>query len=357
MPRASQFMLFVKHILAFTILFTSIVSSSQNCDLVLQGAVRDADNGEGLGFAIIKLLNTERLIQTNENGQFVFENLCPGSYGILVKHIGCKDTVFKIELDKSKKVILKLPHNENNLAEVDVMDKRVEMKKTQAVDQLSAEDLHKTNGQQLGEVLKNINGVTALNTGGTISKPMVHGMQGYRLLILNNGIRQEGQQWGNEHAPEIDVFMAKKISVIKGAAAIRYGSDAIAGVVLVEPDELPDTAAVTGEVNLAGLSNGRTGAASAMLQGNFDEVKHLSWRVQGSLKKGGTVKSPGYYLANTGLEEKNFSYALSYHRKKWGFEMYYSQFNTAIGIFKGSHIGNLTDLNTALQLKAPLDTA
>jgi iron complex outermembrane recepter protein len=350
-------MLFVKHIMVLTVLFTSIVSSSQNCNLVLQGVVRDADNGEGLGFAVIKLLNTDLLIQTNENGQFIFKNLCPGSYAILVKHIGCMDTVFKFELDKSKKVILKLPHNENNLAEVDVMDKRVDMKKTQAVDQLSAADLQKTQGQQLGEVLKNINGVTALNTGGTISKPMVHGMQGYRLLILNNGIRQEGQQWGNEHAPEIDVFMAKKISVIKGAAAIRYGSDAIAGVVLVEPDELPDTAAVTGEVNLAGLSNGRTGAASAMLQGNFDKVKHLSWRVQGSLKKSGTVKSPGYYLSNTGLEEKNFSYAWSYHRKKWGVEMYYSQFNTAIGIFKGSHIGNLTDLNTALQLKAPLDTA
>ncbi len=343
--------------MVLAILFASINSLSQNCALVLKGTVRDADNSEGLGFAVVKLLNTDLLIQTNENGEFVFDKLCPGSYGILVKHIGCKDTIFQVELDKSKKVMLKLPHNEHNLAEVDVMDKRVEMKKTQATDQLSAEELQRTKGQQLGEVLKNINGVTALNTGGTISKPMVHGMQGYRLLILNNGIRQEGQQWGNEHAPEIDAFIAKKISVIKGAAAIRYGSDAIAGVVLVEPDELPDTAAVTGEVNLAGFSNGRTGAASAILQGNFDKVRHLSWRVQGSMKKGGTVKTPDYYLSNTGMDEKNFSYAVSYHRKKWGLEMYYSQFNTTIGIFKGSHIGNLTDLNTALQLKKPIDSA
>jgi iron complex outermembrane receptor protein len=78
--------------------------------------------------------------------------------------------------------------------------------------------------------------------------------------------------------------------------------------------------------------------------------------VQGSLKKGGTVKTPTYYLNNTGLEEKNFSYGLSYHRKKWGVEMYYSQFNTSIGIFKGSHVGNLTDLDNALKSNKPVDS-
>ena len=63
---------------------------------------------------------------------------------------------------------------------------------------------------------------------------MIHGMHSNRVLILNNGVRQEGQQWGIEHAPEVDPFIANKISVIKGANSVRYGSDAIAGVVLVE---------------------------------------------------------------------------------------------------------------------------
>lgn len=337
-------------------IFAGIIARSQNCDLFLKGTVRDDDNSENLGFAAVKLLQTAKAMQTNEKGEFIFENLCAGKYQVLVQHIGCRDTVFNIELNKSRKIILKLPHSVNNLGEVDIMDKRTEMKKTQTVSQLSQEEIRKTKGQNLGDVLKNISGVTVLNTGATIAKPMVHGMQGYRLLILNNGIRQEGQQWGNEHAPEIDPFVAKRFSVIKGVSAIRYGSDAIAGVVLVEPDELPDTAAVTGEINLAGLSNGQTGAASAMLQGQFEKLKHFSWRVQGTLKQGGTVKTPGYYLANTGLEEKNFSYALGYHRKKWGAEMYYSQFNTTIGIFKGANIGNLTDLNNALALKKPVDS-
>ncbi len=350
-------MVFYKHaFLVCTLLLAMGAGRAQTCDLVMRGAIRDEDNGEKLSFAVVKLLDPERIIETNAEGEFVVEALCAGNYRLLVKHFGCPDTVFEVSLLKSRKIILKLPHSTSVLTEVDVMDKRQEMKKTQAVSTLTSEEIQKTKGQGLGEVLKTIPGVTALNTGATISKPMIHGMQGYRLLLLNNGIRQEGQQWGNEHAPEIDPFIAKKLSVIKGVNAIRYGSDAIAGVVLVEPDDLPDTAAVTGEANLAGLSNGQTGAASAMLQGYFDKIPHFSWRMQGTLKKGGTVKTPNYYLGNTGTEEKNFSYALGYHQKKWGAEVYYSQFNATVGIFKGSHIGNLSDLQNALSLGKPVDS-
>jgi iron complex outermembrane receptor protein len=329
---------------------------SQNCNLAIRGIVQDEDNHESLGFAVLKLLSPERVIQTNEKGEFVFKDLCRGRYQVLVQHAGCKDTVFEVDLQRSRHVVFRLPHSLNNLEEVDVMDKRVEMKKTQTVDELSEEDRRRSQGQSIGEVLKNISGVTSLNTGATISKPMVHGMQGYRLLILNNGIRQEGQQWGNEHAPEIDPFIAKKMSVVKGVSAIRYGSDAIAGVVLVEPGDLPDTAAVTGELNLAGFSNGRTGVISGLLEGSFEKLRHFSWRVQGSLKKGGNLKTPSYYLNNTGVEERNFSYALGYHRKKWGVELYYSQFNTSVGIYRGAHIGNLTDLYNALRMNKPADS-
>ena len=185
---------------------------------------------------------------------------------------------------------------------------------------------------------------------------MIHGLQGYRILILNNGIRQEGQQWGNEHAPEIDPFIAQKISVIKGANAVRYGSDAMAGVILVEPNDLPDKASVTGEVNLVGLINGKTGIASAILQGYFDKIKGFSWRVQGTLKKGGNTNTPNYYLKNTGVQESNFSYALNYHRKNWGLETYYSQFKTKIGIFSSAHVGNLTDLQAAFNSNKPQDS-
>lgn len=322
----------------------------------LSGRITDLDDGKELEGTFVILQETNNTQITNEHGRFRFSNLEAGNYHLVIRHVGCRDSSIFISLKKNVFISVKLPHSAIELSEIDIMDKQPDMMKTQTVNEIKDKDLDKTRGQSLGDALKIVSGVTTLNTGSTISKPMIHGMQGYRILILNNGIRQEGQQWGNEHAPEIDPFMAQKLSVIKGAGAVRYGSDAMAGVILVEPNDLPDTASLHSEINLVGASNGKAGAASGILEGYFDKLKYLSWRIQGTVKKSGNIKTPEYYLKNTGTEEINYSAAMGYHRKKWGVEGYYSQFNSKIGIFSGAHVGNLTDLKAAFNSNKPQDS-
>lgn len=349
-------MVYTKHVTFVLFFISNFLLQAQKCDLQLKGTIRDEDNSESLSFAVVKLISPEIVVQTNDKGEFEFKDLCPGPYQILIKHAGCRDSVFHLELRKSKKMIFKLPHSFNALGDIEIISKHEEVKSTQASGTLEQKDLDKSRGQNLGDQLKQLNGVTTFNTGPTISKPMINGMQGYRILVLNNGIRQEGQQWGNEHAPEIDPFIAQKLSVLRGASAVRYGGDAMGGVVLVEPGNLPDTASVTGEFNMVGFTNGRGGASSLLVQGYFDKLKYFSWRVQGTLKKTGSLKTPTYYLKNTGTNERNFSYALDYHRKKFGISVYYSQFNSEVGIFSGAHIGNLTDLYAAFNRSKPQDS-
>lgn len=337
-------------------ILSNTLTAQIDCNNNLSIRVIDRDNGNELESTIVSINEIKQISATNEHGNTTFNKLCIGRYHILIQHLGCSDTIISIDLKKDFKLIVKLPHSNYELSQIEVTDKQPDIIKTQTVYDLREKELDQTRGKSLGEALKLVNGVTTLNTGSSISKPMIHGMQGYRILILNNGIRQEGQQWGNEHAPEIDPFIAQKISVIKGANAVRYGSDAMAGVIVVEPNDLPDTASITGEVNLVGLSNGKTGVTSGILQGYFDKLKGFSWRVQGTLKKGGNINSPNYYLKNTGVQESNFSYALNYHRKNWGIETYYSQFNTKIGIFSSAHVGNLTDLQAAFNSSKPQDS-
>lgn len=325
------------------------------CHFSLKGKIVDRDDGKELEGTIITLNKVNTI--ADAHGRFRIDSLCPGVYSLLIQHLGCKDTLVKVDLKQSTSLTIKLPHSAIELAEIDVMDKRVEMQKTQSATEIKGKELDKTRGQSLGDALKSSNGVSTMNTGATISKPMIHGLQGYRILILNNGIRHEGQQWGNEHAPEIDPFVANKLTVIKGANSVRYGSDALGGVILVEPGDLPDTASITGEINLVGASNGKAGTGSVLLQGYFDKFKYFAWRIQGTYKKSGNIKTPTYYLKNTGVEENNFSYSADYHRKKWGAEIYYSQFNTKVGIFSGAHIGNLTDLKNAFALNKPADSS
>lgn len=348
----------LKHlnILALAMVFSLQIWAQSPCNLTLKGVVNDNDNSEHLSFAIVQLKQNGQIVQTDEHGRFLFSNLCAGTYEVLFKHAGCKDTLISFELKKNRSVQVKMPHSYYELKDVDVAVERIEEKSTQSLQQLDVRALDKTRGATLGDQLKVMNGVTTLNTGATISKPVINGMQGYRILILNNGVRQEGQQWGNEHAPEIDPFIANRLTVIRGASAVRYGSDAVGGVVLVEPPVLPDTASVSGELNLVGVSNGRSGVASGYLQGYFDKLKFFSWRIQGTLKKSGNLRTPNYFLKNTGVEEQNGSYALGYHRKKVGLDVFYSLFRSKIGIFSSAHIGNLTDLKAAFNRAKPADS-
>ena len=163
-------------------------------------------------------------------------------------------------------------------------------------------------------------------------------------MILNNGIRLEGQQWGAEHAPEIDPFLADEITVIKGAETVRFGPEAMGGVILVSPAEIPTKSESKTDLYVLGASNGRMGNISVTHQDGFKSIKGLGYRVQGSVKRAGNIQSPDYYQANTGLNEINFSGALGYTSPKLGAEIYYSFFNTELGILRDSHTGNLTDL-------------
>lgn len=330
-----------------------VVSVAQ-CEFTLSGRVIDADTREPLGYSNIVIIETQIGAATDEQGHYVINNICAGTYTLRVSHLTCESKEFKIRINGSMERNFELPHRHNELLEICVVEEKQRETSTVAISELKGRSLEQVRGQSLAEGLATVPGITALKTGATIAKPVIHGLQGSRVLILNNGIRQQGQQWGNEHAPEIDPYIAKRITLIKGAGSVRYGSDAMAGVVLVEPDALPSTPGLGGEVNLAAFSSGRKGVVSATLEQNFKKLKALSWRLQGTLMRGGNIRTPRYYLDNTGYRESNFSAAAGWTKQRYGLEVFYSQFNSEIGIFSGSHIGNLTDLEAAFNRPEPL---
>jgi len=328
----------------------------QNCTINITGKTLDEHDKSILSYATIYILELKTGAISNENGYFKIEGLCAGKYTFKISHVGCDPIEKIIEIIGDTVINFYTEHHSELLMNVDIVAERPIDQTTQTKIEIPIEKLDQSKGLSLGDALKNVPGVTTLNTGSSISKPIIHGLHSNRILILNNGIRQEGQQWGIEHAPEIDPFIANKISIIKGANSVRYGSDAIAGVVLIETKPLRDSAGIGGELNLIGMTNGRSGTASAYIDGNFNKLKSFSWRAQGTLKQNGNVFAPNYYLINTGLKEYNFSYALAWTKKKYGLEIFYSQFNTTLGIFGASHIGNLTDLESAFTSPVPIET-
>ncbi len=227
------------------------------------------------------------------------------------------------------------------------------LKSTGFKKELSNRQMDETKGESLAEALSKINGVTMLQTGSTISKPVIHGLHSNRILTINNGVRQEGQQWGSEHAPEIDPFIANKLIVIKGVDELKYGSDAIGGVILVEPKALITTAGYSAELNTAYFSNNRQYVVSGTYEQQLKQLPAFTFRLQGTYKKGANGQTPDYRLNNTGSDEKNFSLTGGWKGHHFTSELFYSFFDTKLGIFEGAHIGNLTDLQKAIESTRP----
>lgn len=345
---------------AFGLLFACLLScplTAQPCNGVLFGSVLDDHDRTRLEYAAVYIQETGQRALSDSAGSYRIENICDGTYTVHVSHLGCEDLFQRVTIQGVTRQDFHPEHHAEELRSLQITADRIPDRSTQATGIISGAALDRTRGLSLAESIRGISGVQVLNTGNSIAKPVIHGLHSNRVLVVANGVRQESQQWGSEHAPEVDPFIASELKVVKGAAGVRYASDAIAGVVIAEPKPLRDTIGWNGELNLVGMTNGRAGTVSGMMEGNHAFLPSLSWRLQGTLKRSGNVQTPDYYLKNTGLTEADFSAALQWQKDRYGASVFYSQFNTTLGIFSASHIGNLTDLEKAFTSDRPLETS
>lgn len=282
----------------------------------------------------------------------MLDHVCRGEYHLIFSHIGCEEQKIHLDLSKDTTINIRLSHTPTSLRAVVVEGKKdVTSRPNLSINRQTIED---NSHQNLSGLLENEAGVHLIKNGNGISKPVIHGLYGNRLMILNNGIIQSGQQWGNDHSPEIDPFSADKIIVLKGANAIEYGGGNLGSVILVEPRRIDKEPHLHGQINYVFETNGRGHSLNARLE-KYSPI--LTWRINGTLKKSGDKKTADYYLNNTGTSEANLSLQLE---KSWNdklfVDFYASTFNTELGILRGAHIGNLTDLEEALNREVPFYT-
>ena len=341
-------------LLLLFILTLGLDIQAQNCNLSIRGKIIHLENNEPIEAAYVWVKEAGEGAVSDQNGNFTVKNLCSGTYTITIQYLGHKtvtDTL-KVENNSLSKTF-RLEEEAVGLQGVEVHGHRDAVTTTTAVSALYGENLLESRGENLGESLKRISGVSTFSTGNSIAKPVIHGMHSNRIMIMNNGIRLEGQQWGAEHAPEIDPFLADEITVVKGAETVRYGPEAMGGVILVNPAPLPTKKTSKTSLNLVGGTNGRMGNINLVHVGGSDKIKGLGYRIQGSAKRSGNVKSPDYFQVNTGVSELNLSSSIGYSSSKLGVEAYYSLFHTELGILNDSHTGNLSDLENIIENGRP----
>lgn len=332
---------------------TIAFAQSGECDLTLEGSVRSSD-GEILPGANISVEKHQIITSSDQDGNFKLVSLCEGPVVLVVTYIGFDSERVSVRSPFREKLIISLTPSVKILHDLVFEGTHANHHdNAQSIDVLSAEDLTIQKGKSLGEMAQNLSGVTALRSGPGIFKPVIQGLHSQRILVLNNGVKQEGQQWGVEHAPELDSYIASDIEVVKGAETVRYGVDAIGGVIIVSAPDLRYFNGLNGEANSQLNSNSRMGAISVMIGGGIEKHTALAWRVQGSMKKGGDFTTPDYVMSNTGVSELNASGAFGLKGERYTAELYASTFNAEIGILRSSHTGNLSDLENSIRDEYP----
>ncbi|WP_405415027.1 TonB-dependent receptor [Maribacter sp. Asnod1-A12] len=341
----------MKYYLYVFVIFCSSIICAQDCNSILLGEIVDFHDNSTLSGATINITGKNRSTVSKENGKFTFKNLCDGVLELEISHPECTTKFVTITINGDTFSEIRLEHHLEELSEVKVIGDVPKSTNSAQENILSVKDIERNSGNSLGDALKKIAGVSTLNTGGNIVKPVIQGLNGSRILILNNNVRMQDMEWGEEHAPNVDVNANQNISVIKGAAAIEYGGDAIGGVIVLEPLPVVRTDSLFGKTQLNLSSNGRGGNITSSLTKSYKSGLYI--KAQGSFKKLGDLEAPDYILSNTGINESGLSLNVGKRDFEQGWEGYYSYFNSEIGILRASHIGNVDDLISAINSDVP----
>jgi len=293
----------------------------------LTGTITDKADGKPIPGATISIPDLRIGTVTDANGKYTIGQLPKGIYLLQVSFVGYATFNQRVDLTKTTKLDVILQASSIEAAEVVItgVSKATEIKRDpvpMAAISKTYIDQHSASTNVIDEIA-NLPGISAVTTGPNVSKPFIHGLGYNRVITLQDGIRQEGQQWGDEHGIEVDQNSIDRVEVIKGPASLSYGSDAIGGVVnLISPSPVPEGKILGSFTGNYGTNNGLM-SGSFRLQGNNNG---LVWGTVVSAKEAKDYQNEhDGRVYGTGFREKDARVMVGVN-KSWG----YSYFNASV---------------------------
>jgi iron complex outermembrane receptor protein len=322
-------------------LLSIILSILFSCGLVkgasLTGTITDKATGEALIGASVYLPDLKTGAVTDLDGKYKITNLPASKITVQVTAVGYKTIAQVIDLKTTTTADFKMEEAIKEESEIVVTGNAGAIEKNKspyAISLVSKEQLVQTASTNIIDAIANQPGISQVTTGSGISKPVIRGLGYNRVVVVNDGIRQEGQQWGDEHGIEIDEFAVDKVEILKGPASLAYGSDAMAGVInLISAPNVPD-----GKIQSSLLSeyqsNNGLYALSARNSGN---IKGIHWDVILSDKAAHSYRNAyDGYVFNSGFKEQSASASIGTNRSWGSTNLKLSAYHFIPGIVEGN---------------------
>ncbi|MBL7738510.1 MAG: TonB-dependent receptor [Chitinophagaceae bacterium] len=311
-------------------------SRSPSANGVLSGKVMDAQTKEPLAGATIYVHEAKAGVIADKNGAYSIRNLPDGKFLVEISYAGYGSHIETVEIagDVQKDFLLSPEVVENQGVTVTGVAGAVQIKKAPVpVTILKKENFLKEASTNLVDALSKTPGVSQISTGPAISKPSIRGLGYNRVVVINDGVRQEGQQWGDEHGIEVDEYGVSKAEILKGPASIMYGSDALAGVVNFISVVPPPQGMIKGNLLSNYQTNNRLRGFHGDIGGNHNG---FIWGLNGTYKAAADYKNKyDGNVFNSKFREKDVSGHIGFN-KSWGFtHLLISHFDQVPGLVEG----------------------
>ena len=322
---------------------------AQTCHL--KGKVVDTD-GVSLPGATIELEGHTGTAISDLDGSFQIEPIGPECHGLIVSYLGFRTRHIHLDFPmETENLLITLEPFTERLDEVIIRDNYSESRKNESnlnLEVVNAEYLDRNLGTSLMQSLERLPGVSSMQIGSGQSKPVIRGLGFNRVLVLENGIRHEAQQWGADHGLEIDQFAVDHVEVVKGPASLTYGSDAIGGLIEIKPGIPPHKNSYGGTVQGIYRSNNDFigTSANAYLRKN-----HVYFELRGSFTDFADyrvpadtvsiysfqVPLPDHRLRNTAGMETGLHLQTGYLSDRFNSVLYLSRVSTDQAMFANAH--------------------
>ncbi len=318
----------MKLVINLLLLFAIATIHAQND---LNGSVIDKKTTEPILFANVYLPQLEKGTTTDEDGKFNIKNLPNGTYKLVISIIGYGTLSENIILPSSKNLIIELSPSAIEMEEIIISTPfhKLQRDNVMKVERESMSDLRSKGALTLSDGISNIAGVESVTTGLSIGKPVIRGLSSNRVLVYTQGVRLENQQFGDEHGLGLNDAGIESVEVIKGPASLLYGSDALGGVLYLNPEKFGTANTSAGDIRGNYYSNTQGYNTNAGFKSSGDHFKFI---FRGSLTEHSDYKTKDYRVTNTRFREQDFKSGIGFQDAKFKTELRYNINNSKLGI-------------------------
>ncbi|MBT8287764.1 MAG: TonB-dependent receptor [Flavobacteriaceae bacterium] len=314
----------------YWILFTfiPIISFSQNS---LSGQIIDASDKSPLSFVNIYFPQLEKGTSSADDGKFYLEDLPAGSYKIIVSIIGYQTFSKSIQLPNESELLIELTPSAIEMEQVILSTPfhKLQRENVMKVEQLMVNELRNKGMVTLSNSISEIAGVSSISTGVSIGKPVIRGLSSNRVLVYAQGVRLENQQFGDEHGLGLSDSGIESIEVIKGPASLLYGSDALGGVLYLNPERFAAQDSTLVDFGGRYFSNTQGFSTNLGVKSSGNKFKFL---LRGSLAEHADYKTNRYRVTNSRFKEHDIKIGLGYSVAKFKTDLRYNFNNAQLGL-------------------------